>query len=126
MTFKRKETRVILSEEASQEYTELNSIVGEEKKRGVNSSIHQTILRSIERVKEWLKNNPFKGEQVEKRKIPKDYTDKYGIDNLWRIDLADHWRLIYTLQSNDVEIISFVLNITDHRKYDKIFGYRKK
>ncbi len=58
--------------------------------------------------------------------IPQYYVNKYGVTNLWRINLSDFWRLIYTIQSNEVEIIDFVLNIVDHKKYDKIFGYKGK
>lgn len=126
MKFKRKEIKIVLSEEATEEYNELNRIVGEELQRGITSSVNQSIFRSIERVKKWLKDNPFTGEQVQKSIIPQGYINKYGITNLWRIDLSDYWRLIYTIQSNEVEIIDFVLNIVDHQKYDKIFGYKGK
>ena len=126
MKFKGKAIKIVLSEEASEEYNELNHIVGEELQRGVTSSVNQSIFRSIERVKGWLKDNPFAGEQVQKSKIPYYYLNKYEVTNLWRIDLSDYWRLIYTIQSSEVEIIDFVLNIVDHKKYDKIFGYRGK
>jgi len=43
MTFQGKEVRVILSAEATEEYNELNRIVGDELQRGVNSSVHQSI-----------------------------------------------------------------------------------
>ena len=126
MKFKRKDIKVVLSEEATEEYNELNRIVGDELQRGVTSSVHQSIFRSVERVKGWLKENPFAGEQVQKNLIPEYYLKTYGITNLWRIDLSDYWRLVYTIQSNEVEIIDFVLNIVDHKKYDKIFGYKGK
>ena len=73
MTFKGKEVRVVLSEEAAEQFKELNRVVGDELQRGITSSIHQSILRSIERVKEWLKENPFVGDQVKKEQIPKYY-----------------------------------------------------
>lgn len=126
MKFKGKEIKVVLSEEAIEEYNELNRIVGDELQRGVTSSVHQSIFRSVERVKGWLKENPFAGEQVKKSLMPRYYLNKYGITNLWRINLSDYWRLVYTIQSNEVEIIDFVLNIVDHKKYDKIFGYKGK
>ena len=118
MKFKGKTVKIILSEEALEEYTELNRIIGEELKRGVTSSVNQSIFRSIERVKGWLKDNPFAGEQVRKNLIPNDYIERYGVTNLWRIDLSDYWRLIYTIQSNEVEIIDFVLNILVIRDID--------
>ncbi len=126
MKFKGKEIKVVLSEEATEEYNELNRIVGDELQRGITSSVHQSIFRSVERVKGWLKENPFAGEQVQKSLIPEYYQNKYEITNLWRINLSDYWRLIYTIQSNEVEIIDFVLSIVDHKKYDKIFGYKGK
>lgn len=126
MNFKGKEVKVILSEEAATEYNELNRLIGEELQKGITSSVNQSIFRSIERVKGWLKDNPFVGEQVQKSKIPNYYLTKYDVTNLWRIDLSNYWRLIYTIQSTEVEIIDFVLNIVDHEKYDQIFGYKGK
>lgn len=119
-----KEIKVILSEEADEEYQSLNEVVGEEKIKGVESSFHQTLLRSINRVSDLLKKNPFAGNQIPKRQIPEKYINKYDADNLWRIELANRWRLIYTITGDNVEVISFVLDIFDHKEYDKVFGYK--
>jgi len=126
MKFKDKNVRIILSEEATDVYNELNKIVGTEVKNGIESSEHQTLLRSIKRVRDRIKDNPFAGDQVEKKKIPKNYIKDYGITNIWRIELSNYWRLIYTVRSDKIEIINFVLNIVDHNKYNKIFGYKKR
>ncbi len=126
MTFKGKEVKVVLSARATEQFNELNRIVGDELKRGVTSSIHQSILRSIDRVKGWLKDNPFAGDQVKKGQIPNCYIEEAGITNLWRIELSNYWRLMYTIQSNEVEVIDFVLDIIDHKEYDKKFGYKRK
>ncbi len=37
-----------------------------------------------------------------------------------------YWRLIYAIQSNEMEIIDFVLDIINHCEYDKKFGYKRK
>ena len=60
--------------------------------------------------------------------IPKEYVQKYGITNLFRVELPNFWRMLYTLTNNDtkVQIIAFVLDIIDHPTYDKKFKYRKK
>ena len=126
MTFKGKEVKVVLSVDATEQFNELNRIVGEEIQKGVTSSVHQSILRSIERVKGWLKDNPFVGDQVKKGQIPDCYIQQYGITNLWRIELSNYWRLMYTIQSNEVEVIDFILDIIDHKEYDKKFGYKRK
>ena len=87
--FKGKEVRVKLSDVADKIYQKLNRIVGEEKRKGIESSFHQTLLRSILRVRDLLKQNPFAGDQVTKRQIPQIYIKRFDIDNLWRIELAD-------------------------------------
>ena len=121
-----RDVKLVLSEEASKEYLELQSIVGEEHAKGITSSENQSLLRSLERAREILKVNPTYGDHVERKKIPKEYVQKYGIDNLWRVELSKYWRLLYTLKGSEVEIITFVLDIMDHERYDKLFGYRKK
>lgn len=122
--FRGKEVIIKLSNEADKVYQDLNKAVGEEKMKGVESSFYQTLLRSINRVKDILKQNPFAGNQVPKSQIPRKYVLKYDIDNLWRIELADRWRLIYTITGNQIEIINFVVDIFNHRDYDKAFGYK--
>lgn len=124
MMFNGKEVSIRLSEEADKVYQELNKLVGEEKLKGIESSFHQTLLRSINRVRDLLKQNPFAGNQVPKIQIPPKYINKFDVDNVWRIELADRWRLIYTITGNQLEIITFVMDIFDHRDYDKVFGYK--
>ena len=122
--FRNKEVKVVLSDEADVEYQELNEIVGQEITKGIKSSLHQTLLRSINRVKELLKLNPFAGDQVPKRQIPFKYLNLFDVENVWRIELANRWRLIYTITGNQIEITCFVLDISNHRDYDKTFGYK--
>ena len=69
-----------------------------------------------------LKQNPFYGDQLKKAQIPA----QYAVENLWRIELVVYWRMFYTIQGDKVEIICFILEILDHKSYDKRFGYRKK
>ena len=120
----KKEVIVRLSEEASEVFEELNRIVNEEKQKGVESSFHQTLLRSILRVRDLLKENPFAGDQVPKRQNPDKYSKKYDAQNVWRIELADRWRLVYTITGNQLEIITFIMDIYNHKDYDKVFGYK--
>ncbi len=103
--FKDKRTRVILSEEANEQFAELNKIVGEEIKRGIEKSEHQTLLRSAQRAFKLLKINPFAGIQIKKSTIPKKYVNKYDVTNLWKFDLAGFWRIIYTVRGSEIEII---------------------
>lgn len=120
----KKEVIVKLSEEANEVFEELNRIVYEEKKKGIETSFHQTLLRSILRVRDLLKENPFAGDQVPKRQMPGKYEKKYDAQNIWRIELADRWRLVYTITGNQVEITTFIMDIYNHKDYDKVFGYK--
>lgn len=122
--FRGKEVSVRLSDEADIVYQDLNKITGEERLKGIVSSFHQTLLRSINRVRDLLKQNPFAGDQIPKRIIPEKYHKKFDADNAWRIELADRWRLIYTITGNNVEIITFIMDIFNHKDYDKVFGYK--
>lgn len=119
-----KDIKVILSEEADKVYTELNELVGEEVKKRIQGSFHQTLLRSIKRASELLKKNPFAGNQIQKRLIPKNYIIKYDAENLWRLELPNRWRLTYTIKGDKLEVINFIIDIYNHKKYDKIFGYK--
>jgi hypothetical protein len=109
-----KEVRIFLKGQAKEAYLEL-------KKRQDKES--KSIIRSFERIKCILKDNPQYGNPVAKDKIPKELKDM-GIKNLYRVELSNYWRMLYTLEGNQIEIFLFVLSIVDHKEYDKLFGYR--
>jgi|SRR3989344_1435382 len=111
-----KEVRVQLKGQAKDAYLEL-------KKREDRES--QTILRSIHRMIYILKANPQFGDPIRKRLIPQQFFD-LEINNLYRAELSNFWRMLYTLEGNRIEIFCFVLSIMDHREYDKLFRYRKR
>ncbi|MBS3134815.1 type II toxin-antitoxin system RelE/ParE family toxin [Candidatus Woesearchaeota archaeon] len=91
-----------------------------------NSKFHKQLLTAIEREKDNLFIDPHRGIQIKKKQIPKEYIIKYGVTNLWKINLPDFWRMLYTITGNELEIISILLEFMDHNDYDKLFGYRKK
>lgn len=123
---KGKETNVYFSDEALKTYNELQEKALEQKKKGIENSPEMQLLKSIDREKINLKINPQKGIHILKRNITKQVVNRYNTDKLWKLDLVGYWRLIYTITGDDVQIISFVLEIMNHKKYDKVFGYRKK
>jgi len=77
----------------------------------------------IERAIQDLKRDPTIGTRVPKRLIPKEYSQKFSINNLWKYNLPGAWRLLYTLKGNDVEIISIILEWLSHPEYEKLFKY---
>lgn len=122
----KKKISVKLVGDAEKAFKELNRIVGEEYKKGITSSKDITLLDAINRIFDIISINPFYGENAKKDLIPSEYRRKYDVSNLFIADLPDYWRMIYTLESDEIEIISFVLDIIDHKEYDKKFKFRKR
>lgn len=112
--FFEKEIRIILKGQAKEAYLKL-------KQRNDKESI--SILNSFERIKKILRENPQFGDPISKNLIPKELR-KQGIKNLYRIELSNHWRMIYTIEGNMLEVFLFILNISNHKDYNKFFGYK--
>jgi hypothetical protein len=121
-----RQVRVLFEPEAEKAYKELARVVAEEKSKGIANSDNQRLLKSIDNKVERLKLDPTAGDQLPARLFPKEYVEKYEINNLWKIDLVDFWRMLYTLRGDRVEVVCLVLGYMPHPKYDKKFGYRKK
>src|SRR3989344_3233307 len=113
--FAGKEVRVLLKGQAKDSFLEL-------KKRDDKEA--QTLLNSINRIIEILKDNPQYGDPIAKVLIPLKFKQQ-NILNLYRAELSNYWRLLYTLEGTNVEIFVFVLSIADHKEYNKLFGYHK-
>lgn len=47
------------------------------------------IKKGIKKAINNLKENVFCGEKIAKRLIPREYIQKYGVDNLWRYPLPE-------------------------------------
>ncbi|MBU0758550.1 MAG: hypothetical protein KKF44_10870 [Nanoarchaeota archaeon] len=111
--------RLILSPEAEEVY---EYIV----KTAPNSKIERSILNAFNKKKELIKANIHYGDPISKRLIPEEYKRKYGVTNLFRVELPNYWRMLYTLSDGEsqVEIIAFVLDMIDHKEYNKKFGYK--
>ena len=116
-----KPVRIILFDEAKSGFEKLNKIAGEQQAKGRTSSDEISLLNSIKNKKELIKKNPFYGDNIPKKLIPR----QYPVQNLWRVELSHFWRMLYTIRGDTIEIICFVLDILDHKKYNKIFGYHK-
>ena len=116
-----KKVRVILSPEAEEVYQYLNQ-------QAPSSKTEHMILKSVNKKIELIKANIHYGDSIGKNKIPNEYRKKYGATNLFRVELPASWRMLYTLTDGEsqIEIIAFILDVIDHKKYDKKFGYRKQ
>ena len=85
----------------------------------------EDLKKFIKRAIEDIKKNPFCGRKIQKKLFPKEYIKKYKITNLWKYDLPNAWRLIYTLvHENEVEILSVILEWFNHKDYERRFHYK--
>ena len=82
------------------------------------------LFKFLERATNDLKHNPYCGTKIPKDYWPGDYIKKYAIDNLWKYDLPNAWRLIYTIVKDEIRILAVLLEWFDHKKYGKRFGYK--
>lgn len=106
--------KIVFSEEAREIYSFL--VESELKK-------DKSLINSLRNKLECIKENPHYGNPIRKNLIPSYYRKKYSANNLFRVELPQFWRMLYTLTDDKIEIIAFILDINDHKKYDSRFGY---
>ncbi len=82
------------------------------------------LLKKLIKAIEKLKYNYKAGEHISKDKIPDFYKIKYGVKNLWKLNIDLDYRLIYTVHGTEVEVMSVLLEFFDHKAYNRRFGYR--
>ncbi len=78
---------------------------------------------SINKTIDALKKDPTYGTKIPKRLWPRDYTKSYQITNLWKYNLPDGWRLVYTIQTSDIMMLSIILEWYSHKDYERKFKY---
>lgn len=83
------------------------------------------LKKAIDKAVQDIKKNAFTGEPISKTLIPKDYIRKYGINNIWIIDLTKGARLVYSVTTpTEVEILSIVIEyFHSHKEYERRFKY---
>lgn len=102
----------------------------------IDSSLNQTLKKlkegkksdkelysSIVKAIEHLKTSPLDSIIIKKKQIPKSYIKEYGINNLRLIKLNRNWRLVYTIASDDIQIVSIILDFFNHKEYEQKFEY---
>ena len=101
-------------EKIKKAYLDLNSGKFQEKQ----------LKQQLDRAFEDLQNNGFCGVQVPKRLIPKEHHIKFGsLDNLWKYNLPNAWRLLYTIKKDEIIVLSIVLEWMAHKEYERRFKY---
>jgi hypothetical protein len=93
----------------------------EELKTGKNEE--QELYYFLNQAFENLKKNAFSGVQIPKNRIPKEYLIKYKITNLWKYNLPNAWRVIYSVGKEGIQVLSIILEWMNHKEYERRFNY---
>lgn len=97
--------------------------VDEKVKKAFQEIDDPDLKKFLERAFSDIESNPFCGIQIPKKQIPFEYIKKFNIHNVWKYNLPNAWRLIYSIQGGEVIILTIVLEWMDHKEYDRRFGY---
>lgn len=81
------------------------------------------LLKIISKGIEKLKKDKEVGKRIKKGRIPAYYSSKYEVTNLWKLNLDIYWRMVYTIMGDEIRLMTIVLDILDHKKYERRFGY---
>jgi len=111
--------KVIFSKEAKEKLDFL-------REQAKKSKVEKSIISALQKKIELLKLNHHYGHPIAKKLIPRYYIQKYEIINLFRFELPNFWRVLYTTQNNKIKIIAFIIDIVNHKKYNKRFKYKNK
>lgn len=85
----------------------------------------QTVLR---RKAQKLRQRPTTGTPIRISNVPKQTLRRWEgrigpVMNLYKIDLPDAWRTLYTIGSDGPTRTILILEIVDHHRYDRMLGY---
>jgi hypothetical protein len=108
---------VLLSTSAEQSLSSLESS---------NSTEARSIVRRARALRSVLLADCLHGEVVRKGALPQSLKLKYGFENLFVEDLPSFWRLLYTVVRQGGKRVVVVVEIVDHRAYDKWFPGRRR
>ena len=87
--------------------------------KGAEPELYKAIARALEKIE----CDCTAGISVPRYLWPKEYVKKYHIDNLWKYDLPNGWRMTYTVSKDEIKVIAIVLEWFDHKGYEGRFKY---
>lgn len=75
-----------------------------------------------------LAEDPQAGTYISTSQVPdktlKRWARRVGpVENLWKVDLPNAWRALYTIGSDGPHRVVLVLEIMTHTDYDRLLGY---
>lgn len=86
------------------------------------SEIKKDVARNIK----LLKNDQIPGIHLKLSKVPKYYKNRHDLNTYYKVVLPQNWRLIYGILGINGQKKALLLELFDHKKYDKRFGFKKR
>ena len=68
-----------------------------------------------------IEDNAFCGVQIPKKLIPKEYLRKYDVHNVWKYNLPNAWRLLYSVENQEIIVVAIILEWLNHKEYELRF-----
>ena len=84
---------------------------------------NSAIYRKIKSIIVDLKNDVIVGVRLKQKQIPKYYVKKHDVNAIYKVDLPNYFRLIYGILVLHGEKKVLLMELFDHDKYNKRFGY---
>lgn len=82
-----------------------------------------TMYNKIKDVIDDLRNDKIVGIRLKQKQIPQYYIKKHDINAVYKVDLPNYFRLIYGILVIHGEKKALLMELFDHKKYNKRFGY---
>ncbi|MBW2995501.1 hypothetical protein KY312_04035 [Candidatus Woesearchaeota archaeon] len=70
-----------------------------------------------------ISQNPQCGTKIPRKLWPKSYANIYNITNLWKYDLPNAWRMLYTIEIHEIQILNIIIEWFSHKGYERRFKY---
>ncbi len=83
----------------------------------------ERLHKEIEKALNTISKDAFCGRRVRKRLIPEKLAQKYEVKNLFVYNLRKDWRLLYTVGSEEIEVIAIILDWMGHKDYERLFKF---
>jgi hypothetical protein len=84
----------------------------------------RSIAKRVRALRAILLRDCLHGELVRKSALPASLVREYTIENLFVEDLPSFWRLLYSVVHEGSDRVVVVIEIVDHRAYDRWFPGR--
>ncbi|MGI0007510.1 MAG: hypothetical protein ACREAR_05880 [Nitrosotalea sp.] len=84
---------------------------------------NESLYKTIQKVITDLQSDKIVGKRLRHEQIPKYYIKKHDVNAIYKVDLPGYWRLIYGITEIHGEKKAIMMELFNHEKYNKRFGY---